>query len=254
MKTDIFLNLPAKECKLDFLMKISSLLGIPFYSQNRNWEKFVGKKEIEEEFIKRVIHICAQEFNFWQEDKKIRSIHPFEWGRKEKSWEELDWNLIDKRLLIKDQTEKFIQLWENNLLDALKNPLFWKQMNSAFNLIEDPVYKKVILVKYILEESGFNNLIYDVDNWGFGCIDYNIPLVFNFFGIIDLSKIDKGNFYFNKENFDQIRIELYQYCIYITETLNIKSSHLDEFLFIAGRKLRKQFNQQIPKVLDETNY
>ena len=172
---------------LSFINKIEDSFNLTLRSTPRNWSNVVGLLPPQTElFIERSIRGASQQFNFWQErskERNLKSENVFEWVREKKEWNDIPWNLIKKRNIIQKQTEEFINTWRPLKL-SIEQKAFWIEMNKAFNLegFSDPVFKKPILVKMILEDSGFIS-IYKKDSWGFGCIDYNIPIVLDYYNI-----------------------------------------------------------------------
>jgi len=235
--------------------------GLKIQKEPRNWVNEVGIEPLnlanKEEFVRRVVFAASQEFNFWQSDAKaqgLNSSHPFKWIRDEVAWEDIPWNLLGTREKIRSQTEKFIWEWQP-LHSAVEQQEFWIQMNSAFNLPgkEDPVFKKPILVKMILEDMGFGN-IWKSNSWGFGCIDYNILIAFDYYGLIEIDPSIQKDKYYPKDYMDSLRKEAYDIC-YSYVSLGYDPSNLDLYLYLLGRKVRKKFGDElIPWVKNETNY
>lgn len=218
------------------------------------WSKILGAdpEKQSELFIKRAILGCSQQFNFWQDRMgNLSSSIVFQWAKGKLDWTDITWNLVDQRLEIFTKVNEFISSWQP-LIQALEMKEFWEEMNWAFNppYLSDPVYKKPILVKYILENNGFKKNIYERKKWGWGCVDYNIPIALNHYGLINLEKE-----YYEKAEFDAIRLHIYSLCYNIVQQAKISPFKLDYQLFSVGRILRKETGEHLlPKVLNETNY
>jgi len=228
--------------------------GITPHKEARIWLNSIGMTPNDnlELFIERTIIGCAQQFNFWQDNPGMRSETVWEWLRSDYRYIPDNWNLYSIRTIIHNEVGKFIH--ENRpLYKAINRAEFWHDMNKVFNPIPgfwDPVYKKVFLVQYILTDLGI--CFRGWKNTGYGCIDYNLLIVFKYFGILDFPDLE----WHNKIDLDAYRLKAYSICYHTCKVLNMTPSELDGYAFLGGRYLRKKTEYQvnIPKVYNETNY
>jgi len=226
----------------DYLVKAKSKV--------RKWDDSIGldPSVLPDTFVERCVKGCAQQFNFWQDiNNSIASEHIWKWVRHEINIMDMMANLVDIRTEVHINTVELLAK-HYRLTQAIMTKSFWVDLNKAFNPVVDPCYKKAILLKMMLEDSGFK--VYNSSKWGYGCVDYNALVTLNEYNIIDCpGKI------WDKNELDKIRKEVYALCYHAVNDLNIDASALDGVLFFAGREIRKaKGNGVIPKVLNETAY
>jgi hypothetical protein len=218
-----------------------------------DWAMGISPTQNPELFIQRAIIGCCMQFNFWQdrtEGSTLSAELVWKWIRGEAPLEDVFQNLVTVREAILNQTMEYVAWWKP-LVHAIRRMDFWAGLNGVYNLAggEDPVFKKVILAKMMLEDSGF--FVAGGSEWGHACVDYNVLISLNHLGIL---QVPGGSW--AKSKLDRVRIAAYWVCEHLLrEAKDVTASALDAVMFFAGRRLRKEFGGElIPQVEGETNY
>ena len=244
--------------KLDSLLKDK---GDIWNKKVRDWSWSIGKVEEvgREEWLERMILCVSLMFNFW-EDKgygELKSESVWEWGKNGCNENVLysdKWNLNYMRFKIVRDVKKLLEEYKGKYgsleMVCKVNMKFWKKLNVVWNGGKgDVVGKKIVLVKMIMEDMGFE--VVRGNEWGEGCVDYNVMVMLNYLGIKEI----KGGVW-NKKELDDIRLWVNGWCKKVCEVKGINGSVLDGVLFMVGRSLRSELgnNDLVPMVLGEVNY
>ncbi len=221
----------------------------------RDWEKNIGinPQQRPEEFLRKAILACSQQFNFWQDNvaKMAGSSVVWDWVREEDEKYFNCLNLPCIRNAVRTSIENWLSKFSVPLLHSIQRKRFWQEFNTVSNLgVGDIVYKKAILLKMLCDDVGFK--VWNRDSWGYGCIDYNLLIVFDYFQMFQLPISGR---IWAKDDLDYYRLQTYSYCKFFVERYCMKPSDLDGLLWIVGRRIRKiNGDLIIPQVINEINY
>ena len=215
------------------IMKLSKEFDIFPSSGVRDWSEALGinPKVNPEEFIRRAIIACSQQFNFREGNILGLSAESImQWVRNGYEAEQLlNFNLVDKRIRLFADVQYV--LCQNNLLHRITDFFFWKELSYLYG--NDPVNKRLNLLRMILKDSGFK--IYSHKRINIA-IDYNILAVLKYVGAIDY----KGDFKDTQEEVNKIRKLAYIRIWNLITKKNQSDTYIDGLLFFLGRELRKR--------------
>jgi hypothetical protein len=265
MKKDVmglrYYMVKEEELGLDKLEVLLKDKGDVWNKKVRDWSWSIGKVEElgREKWLERMILCVSLMFNFWEDRGYgvLKSESVWEWGKKGCNESVLFgdvWNLKDVRYKIVKEVKRLLNDYKKkygSLEEVCKSSnMFWRRLNWVWNLgREDVVGKKIVLVKMIMEDMGFK--VYRGEEWGEGCVDYNVMVMLNYLGIKEI----RGGVW-NKKELDDIRVWVNGWCKKVCEVKGIDGSVLDGVLFMCGRQLRSELgnNDLVPMVLGEVNY
>ena len=249
------------ELGLDKLEKLLVNKGDVWNKKVRDWSWSIGKVEElgREKWLERMLMCVSMMFNFWEDKEygELKSESVWEWGKKGCNVNELwgsEWNLNKERVKIGREVKRLLKGYMGkygSIEEVCKSSkMFWRRLNWVWNMNkEDVVGKKIVLVKMIMEDMGFE--VYKGKEWGEGCVDYNVMVMLNYLGIKEI----KGG-YWDKGELDKVRLWVNGWCKKVCEVKGIDGSVLDGVLFMCGRELRKELgnNDLVAKVIGEVNY
>lgn len=217
-----------------------------------SWKEIVFKdKEVSvDEMIEGFILGVGLQFNFRgvkKNGERWKSEDVWEWVRRGYDWKILEGiNLINERKMIVEEVRRYIEKWKKKGWEKVfRSRRFWKGLNKVYNLGRgDIVWKKCSLLNMILKKEG----IMDKYLW-YGCVDYNVLRVFEYWGLIE---VDEKRL--DKKYIDKLRKRSYKICKYIVKRYGVDVDELDSWLFSEGRRLGYELKIRRICLENEINY